>query len=451
MLVGDSLFNIIGMGLLFTIFWFAFYRYNLATQFLYKKGTAVLIFIYCVLYYVFTNIYGGHKVGYYRISELIYSQFLSMIMVNVLIWLQICLIDRRVIAVMPILLLTAADTVFIIFWSVWSTRRFRKRNDVRDMLVVCDDRLSAGIIDKINWYDYKFRIWEQISVSAGMEKILSMADKCEGIVLAEIDANIKKELVKYAFEKSIPVLIIPDVSEIVLKNAYTLNMCDMPVLICNRGELSLLDEFVKRLFDLVVSACVIALLWPIMLITAVIIKLGDGGPVMYKQERLTIHNRVFTLYKFRSMVVDAEKDGVARLAKNKDDRITPFGAFIRKIRIDELPQLFNVIKGDMSIVGPRPERPEIARQYEKAIPEFSYRLKVKAGLTGYAQVVGRYNTDPYDKLLWDLMYIQSYSFLLDIKLILMTIKILFIPESTQGVADGTTTAKGERSRRKESV
>jgi lipopolysaccharide/colanic/teichoic acid biosynthesis glycosyltransferase len=228
-------------------------------------------------------------------------------------------------------------------------------------------------------------------------------------------------------------------------------MCDMPVLICGKGELSLSDEFVKRLFDIVISVCVLFLLWPVMFVTAVLIKVYDNGPVLYKQKRLTIHGKMFTVYKFRSMVVDAEGDGVARLAKQKDGRITPVGRIIRKIRIDELPQLFNVIKGDMSIVGPRPERPEIAAQYEKAFPEFSYRLKVKAGLTGYAQVVGRYNTDPYDKLMWDLMYIESYSFLLDIKLILMTIKILFIPESTQGIEGGSTTAKSDRSERKESV
>ncbi|MCI1930798.1 MAG: exopolysaccharide biosynthesis polyprenyl glycosylphosphotransferase [Clostridia bacterium] len=451
MLVGEIFFNVAGMGILFTVIWFIFYRYNLETMFLYKKGTAILIFIYCVLYFMFTNIYGGHKVGYFRISELIYSQFLSMIIVNVIIWLQICLIDRRVVPIKPIVLLTALDTAFIMFWAVWSTKRFRKRNVVRNLLVICDDRLPNGIVEKMNWYDHKFRIWKQISISSGIEKIYEEAEKSDGLVLAEIDANLKMQFIQYGFEKNMPVFVIPNVSEIVLKNADTLNMCDMPVLICGKGELSLSDEFVKRLFDIVISVCVLFLLWPVMFVTAVLIKVYDNGPVLYKQKRLTIHGKMFTVYKFRSMVVDAEGDGVARLAKQKDGRITPVGRIIRKIRIDELPQLFNVIKGDMSIVGPRPERPEIAAQYEKAFPEFAYRLKVKAGLTGYAQVVGRYNTDPYDKLMWDLMYIESYSFLLDIKLILMTIKILFIPESTQGIEGGSTTAKSDRSERKESV
>ncbi|MEG0541922.1 MAG: sugar transferase [Angelakisella sp.] len=166
-------------------------------------------------------------------------------------------------------------------------------------------------------------------------------------------------------------------------------------------------------------------------------KLQDGGPVFYKQARLTLDGREFTLYKFRSMIVDAESKCGAQLAQKNDARITPVGRFIRKVRLDELPQLINILRGDMSIVGPRPERPEIVSEYEDYIPEFRFRLKVKAGLTGYAQVLGKYNTTPYDKLKLDLMYIEKYSFLLDIKLILMTIKILFMPASTEGVDDAT--------------
>ena len=163
--------------------------------------------------------------------------------------------------------------------------------------------------------------------------------------------------------------------------------------------------------------------------------------MLYKQTRLTIHGKEFELYKFRSMIVDAEGDGVARLAKAGDSRITPIGAILRRFRLDELPQLFNILRGEMSIVGPRAERPEIATQYEKELPEFSYRLKVKAGLTGYAQVLGRYNTTPYDKLMWDLMYIEGYSFFMDLKIIMMTIKILFLPESTSGVGEHDVTAQ----------
>jgi lipopolysaccharide/colanic/teichoic acid biosynthesis glycosyltransferase len=157
--------------------------------------------------------------------------------------------------------------------------------------------------------------------------------------------------------------------------------------------------------------------------------------------RLTKNGKEFEVLKFRSMIQDAEKDGVARLAKDSDDRITPVGKIIRMIRFDELPQLFNILKGDMSFVGPRPERPEIAKQYEKEMPEFALRLQVKAGLTGYAQVYGKYNTPPYDKVQMDLMYIANQSIFEDLKLMLMTFKILFVPSSTEGVDSNQTTAK----------
>ena len=209
--------------------------------------------------------------------------------------------------------------------------------------------------------------------------------------------------------------------------------------------MSIEQAFAKRTMDIVIAgiACVIAS--PFMLVTALAVKLQDGGPALYKQKRLTIDGEEFYVYKFRSMRMDAEKDGVARLASAGDSRITPVGAFIRKVRLDELPQLFNILKGDMSIVGPRPERPEIAAQYEAEMPEFQYRLRVKAGLTGYAQIFGKYNTTPYDKLKLDLHYIQNYSVMLDVKLMIQTVKILFMKESTEGVAAGQTTAAMEPS------
>ena len=187
--------------------------------------------------------------------------------------------------------------------------------------------------------------------------------------------------------------------------------------------------------DLVIAVLGLVITSPILLIVAVCIKVCDGGPVFFFQERCTLGGKVFRICKFRSMIVDAEKDGKSRPATDDDDRITPVGKVIRKTRIDELPQLFNVLKGDMSIVGPRPERVEHVEIYTKEIPEFVYRMKVKGGLTGYAQVYGKYNTTAYDKLKMDLMYIENYSFLLDVKLILMTIKVMFMKASTEGFSE----------------
>jgi lipopolysaccharide/colanic/teichoic acid biosynthesis glycosyltransferase len=183
--------------------------------------------------------------------------------------------------------------------------------------------------------------------------------------------------------------------------------------------------------DLVISTIALVLTSPFMLIAAIAIKLDDGGPIFFKQNRITRNGKIFNVLKFRSMIVDADKDG-AKKAEVGDDRITKVGRIIRACRLDELPQLINVLKGDMSLVGPRPERIENVYEYSNAYPEFELRHKVKGGITGYAQLYGKYNTSPKDKLNMDLIYIETYSIIQDIKLLILTIKILFMKESTEG-------------------
>ena len=197
--------------------------------------------------------------------------------------------------------------------------------------------------------------------------------------------------------------------------------------------------------DIILCSIAMIVAAPIMLVVAIAIKLEDGGPVFFTQKRATIDGKTFDILKFRSMIVDAEKFGEVIPATERDPRITKVGSIIRATRIDELPQILNILKGEMSIVGPRPERVEHVEKYSKEIPEFSYRLKVKGGLTGYAQIYGKYNTSAYDKLRLDLMYIEKYSLLLDIKLILMTLQIMLRKESTEGFKneEKTTTHTGD--------
>lgn len=439
-LFSEIIINIAGLALIYLIIWFIYYRYSLNSPFLYKKGTAILIFIYAVLYFVFTKIYGGHRIGDLRVSEIIYSQVLSVIFLNVITFLQICLIDRRVVAIKPIIIMSVLDFIFIVIWSFWCNKRFQKRNIAKEITVIYENSVPHSLIAKMKCYDYKFRITKVINTEGGYDEIIKKIDKTHGLVLCEIEPNIQRKILKYCFENSIKTYLIPNVEDIILRGSSIVNLLDMPLFLCNTGGISMFDEIFKRIFDIVLSLFACILFSPIMLITALFIKIEDKGAVIFKQKRLTVNGKEFYVYKFRSMIVDAEKDGVARLAQNNDSRITNVGKVIRMLRIDELPQLFNILKGDMSIVGPRPERPEIACQYEEFIPEFSYRLKVKAGLTGYAQVLGRYNTTPYDKLMWDMMYIENYTFFLDLKLIMMTIKILFMPESTQGLEKSETIA-----------
>ena len=240
-------------------------------------------------------------------------------------------------------------------------------------------------------------------------------------------------------------------SDTIIRSAGNVLLFDSPLLHMINNDMTFGQAFMKRLLDLVIAIPMFIVASPIMLVVAIAIKAYDGGPALYKQERATLHGRTFMIYKFRSMIVNAEGDGKARLASQNDSRITPVGEFIRKTRLDELPQLINILCGDMSFIGPRPERPEIIKQYMEIMPEFAFRTKVKAGLAGYAQVYGKYNTTPYDKLKLDLTYIENYTFWMDIKLMLLTLKILFWPDSTEGVETQQVTAFKEEYQKRGNV
>jgi exopolysaccharide biosynthesis polyprenyl glycosylphosphotransferase len=219
-----------------------------------------------------------------------------------------------------------------------------------------------------------------------------------------------------------------------IRSAERVHLMDTTLLLFRNMGLSADQQVLKRLFDVVMSIVGIIVASPFMLVIALCIKLYDGGPVFFTQDRLTEGGKVFKVYKFRSMRV-ADESAEYIMTRKNDSRVTPVGKVIRNIHFDELPQLFNILKGDMSIVGPRPECPQLAEEYQEIIPQFHYRLKVKAGLTGYAQVYGKYNTTPYEKLKMDLHYIENYSFFLDLKLIILTVKILFQKENTEGIED----------------
>lgn len=307
-------------------------------------------------------------------------------------------------------------------------------------MIIYDVR--EGLENLIDQYEMerKFEIKEILQVQIVLENLKKL-NNIETVFLSGIHSHERNIILKYCIEHNIQVYVIPRVGDVLMSGAEQVHLFHLPMLHTGRYNPNPEYLFLKRLADLLIAGSATILLSPIMIITAISIKIYDRGPVFYKQIRLTKDGKEFGVLKFRSMKVDAEKDGVARLSSGENDpRITPVGRIIRKCRIDELPQLLNIIKGDMAIVGPRPERPSIAAEYEKNMPEFHLRLQAKAGLTGYAQVYGKYNTTPYDKLLMDLMYISHPSLLDDLFIMFATVKILFMPESTEGVEEGQITA-----------
>ncbi len=280
-----------------------------------------------------------------------------------------------------------------------------------------------------------YEIYKCVSSNEPLYRLKIEVQNCDAMMLYGLEEQKRNLLIKYCYERSIRIYVAPEITDILLRGADRVHSFDTPFLLLRNYGPSFEQRIVKRLMDILLSGILLLLTSPFMLLTALAIKLEDRGPALFKQERVTVNGRKFWIYKFRSMIVDAEKHGAQFSSKN-DSRITKVGRFIRATRLDELPQLLNIIKGDMSIVGPRPERQQYIEEFCQETPEFIYRLKVKAGLTGYAQIYGKYNTTPLDKLKLDLMYIETYSLLLDIRLIFLTLKIMFMKESTEGVEDG---------------
>ena len=422
------------------MFWTVWSQQYASTANYYRNGYFVLFGLYMLLLFFISYNNGAYRAGYFRVSELIFSHIISLCLTNGVEYLQISLIDGRLVPVGGMLWLTLMQVVFSVFWAVLATRIYFLIYPPRRMVLVYQQDSDKFLIGKIHHRADKYSIEDTISIGEGMENVKKKILQYHAVVLSEMPDETRNELMRFCFKNDRRAYIVPSLTDIMLGNASTINLFDTPLLLCRNRSLTYEQRLLKRLMDLVISAVGILIASPFMLAVALAVKLYDGGPVLFKQDRLTKDGKVFRLYKFRSMVVDAEKDGVARLATQHDERITPVGRVIRATRLDELPQLFNIFLGSMSLVGPRPERPEIAEQYLEIMPQFDYRLKFKAGLTGYAQVMGKYNTTPQDKLTLDLMYIESYSILLDLKILLLTIKTVFVRESTEGIDEKATIA-----------
>lgn len=405
------------------------------------NGHLLIIAIYFVLLFFFSHTYGALKIGYLKPVDIFLSQLFALLCVNVISYAQLCLMyGWFILGGEKMITMTVQQLLFFAFWSWLCNVIYRKAFPPRRLLLIHGDRPIEDILTKFASRRDKYEVAGCMHINEGYAAIEKAVADYDAIVLWDIHTLDRNVLLKYCYSRSIRVYMMPKIPDVIVKGSSQLHLFDTPILLTREFALTVEQRIVKRLIDIVCALLLLIIASPIMLITAIVIKLYDGGPVLYKQVRCTRDAKEFKIMKFRSMRVDAEKDGVARLATKNDSRITPIGKFIRAVRIDELPQLINILKGEMSFIGPRPERPQIIAQYMEEMPEFAFRMKVKAGLAGYAQVYGKYNTTPYDKLKLDLFYIENYSVWLDIKLMLLTVKILFSPDSTEGVDAKQVTA-----------
>ncbi len=431
---------IFSIGLLTAVYafvWYSLFKYNIPSPF-FRRGDWVVVLLYSFLLYVFTTFLKGYKIGISHVIELIYAHCVAIFITNIFTYIQISLLNFGFFNPSPLIIMSIVQVVLIAFWLYVGNMVFFNIYPPKNMLIVTCSEDVNRIEYKMAQQHQKYKIAGHIKMQNMHEnEIVQIIRNYDAIVLAEADSALQNILVPLCFENNKNLYFFPTPTNVIISATEQKNIMDTPMLLSKNQGVSGGVLFVKKCIDIVLAFVLLVLTSPLMLLTAILIKVQDGGNVIFKQERLTKNGKKFNLYKFRSMIENAEADGIARLAKENDSRITAVGKFIRRTRFDELPQLINILRGDITFVGPRPERPEIAEQYEKDFPQFRYRLKVKAGLTGYSQVIGRYNTTPRDKLLLDLYYIKNCSILLDFEIILMTAKILILPESTQGVEQVT--------------
>ena len=430
----SAVFLLILLTAAFAFVWYKYYCDEIVLPY-YRRGNWVLIGIYSLMTTLFFKVYGGWKLGYLKKTDMLYSQLIAMVCVDFVAYFLISLIGRDFMKGTPIIFLTLADFGIISIWNLITSKVYFILYPPRRLIILYGSRQAASLVLKMSQRVDKYMICESVSIAEPTEKIRELILKYEGVIICDIPAKLRNDYVKFCFEQSRRAYIAPKISDIIIRGADDIRLFDTPLLLCRNYGLDFEQRMIKRIFDIVFSLVFIVITFPVMIAVSIAIKSYDKGPIFYRQKRLTTNGKQFYVYKFRSMIVNAEKSGVPELASDDDPRITPVGKFLRKTRLDELPQLFNILKGDMSVVGPRPERPELTALYQKEMPEFTYRLKVKAGLTGYAQVTGAYDTSPYDKLKMDLMYIENYSILMDIQIILMTLKTMLFPPKSNASAE----------------
>lgn len=398
------------------------------------RGNMLFFVFYSFVLILFMMVYSGYKVRQFRTRELIFSFALAIAITNIIMFFVMCMIARQMLKPWGVVVSTLVQWIVGLGLYILSRIALPMVEPPVPVLYIREDIGAIENFDgKFDTRRSRYTVAASVSCRMGWEDLKTAMEPYGAILVGDMPREVRHDIVSYCFTTGRNALMIPDMGDVVLCSATPLVMGDSLIYdLKTRGE-ERTYQVLKRAFDIFASLLGLIVLSPVMLCVAAAVRHQDGGPALFRQARLTQGGRQFQLMKFRSMVVNAESGTGAVLAGKNDDRITKVGRFIRATRLDELPQLWNILKGDMSVVGPRPERPEFYETICAEYPEFEYRLKVKAGLTGYAQLYGKYNTTFAEKAKLDVYYIQHASLLWDLQLIFYTLKIIFIKESTEGV------------------
>ena len=398
-----------------------------------SRTMGITVFTFAIVGLLLLTVYGTYDVGRRKSKPIIYSLSLAVICTDIITYLQVMIMrantdihEFKLRGIELLFVTIAIQIIIIIVFTYAGNALFFLIHEPEKCCVITSSQES---LDIIAYAMGRFR--KQYKISSVLDyrssDIESYIEKSDTVFMYDVPAERRIQIMRLCYKYKVNVYFNPYLEDIMEVNATHYVLDDIYLFNKNIKTLTMEQRIVKRVLDIVLSLFLGILSSPLWLAGALAVKLYDGGPVLFKQKRATIHGRRFYVYKLRTMKENVENYS----AKKDDDRITAPGKILRRTRIDELPQLLNVLKGDMTFVGPRPEMIKNVKSYTKELPEFRYRLRVKAGLTGYAQIAGKYNTTPRDKLIMDMMYIEQFSILRDIQLILQTAVVLLRSDSTE--------------------
>ena len=415
-----------------------------------SRTMAITISTFCVLTAVFSRIYGGFHIGRQKSRPIIYQMSLSVFLTDLITYLQLQIMNVNAnnnqsleFFSVDFLLLLGALVIQILaitaFTYLGNYFYFSINPPKKCCVVTANDGDREAICSKIRIFHKQFVIRDCVNCTS--RRLHEKIQQNDTIILFHLPARENQEIIEYCYKCQKEIYFDLSIASVLAQKSGSFLLDDVVMTAHTRNGLNLRQRFFKRTLDLFCASVGLVICSPLMLATAIAIKLDDGGSVFYKQKRMTRGDKVFEIYKFRTM-----REAAAAMeysAVKDDDRITRVGAVLRRFRIDELPQLINILVGDMSVVGPRPEMLTNFNEYVKNMPEYQYRCRVKAGLTGYAQISGKYNTSPRDKLMMDISYIEEYSLWLDIKLILKTLTVFFKQDSTEAFVSAPAVGEEE--------
>ncbi len=395
-------------------------------------GITLLTFTFVGM--LFLKIYGGYDIGRKKSKPIIYSLLLAVIFTDCVTYIEVMIMNTitpdinafRITSLEWLVVTMVVQIIVIIVFTYGGNAFYFYLHDPESCCIIASSKEGIRrVVRGIKKYKKQYKI--EYIVHYHKKDLKKYIDQVQAVFICEVPSAEREEIINYCYETRKNIYFTPEIADVVESNAENYLLDDISVFNYNVKSLSLEQRFVKRLMDLTLAFVMALVSSPIWIVSAISIKMYDHGSILFKQKRATLNGRIFDVYKFRTMKENVENRSVTK----DDDRITPPGKILRKIRMDELPQLLNIIKGDMSFVGPRPEMLENVSAYTDELPEFKYRLRVKAGLTGYAQIAGKYNTSPKDKLMMDLLYIEKYSVWKDIQLLFQTAIVFLKADSTE--------------------